>query len=254
MGFLSKFFGWLSDLSKFAVYTSSIVFGISGVCLMTASLYMFFNDSYILVFELINFIPLSVFIYIFFPLGLVLFVFGIWGCSALLRNSKFSLNVFFIINFGIFGTVLAGVVMTQIDFIPDLKDITEDYLNQNVSLDYDENYAWKMDDYQIDENCCGLGAEDSCFNWEYGVPNSCLCNDENHENLVKCIDLDISCYNGTTPFKVYSQSCTEGLNQTLAEFINLFEVLSKSIAIVCFVTVLFLTFVICCGNCGKRKM
>merc|ERR1711953_732914 len=262
MGFITKFFGWLAALSKFAVYASSIIFGISGVILMTFSLYSFFNDKYILVFEILNFIPLSVFIYIFFPIGLILFIFGIWGCSAVLRESKFSLNVFFIINFGIFGTVLAGVVMTQIGFIPELKEVTEDYLNMNVSLNYDDNYGWKMDGYQEDGECCGLGSGETCFNWDYGVPDSCLCKAETENsttNQTNCIILTDSCYNETTsslnvPFSVYSTSCTNSLNDDLSQFITLFEVISKLVAIVCFVTVLFLIFVIFCGNCGRNKV
>ena len=217
---------------------------------MATSLYMFFNESYILVFELINFIPLSVFIYIFFPIGLILFVFGIWGCSALLKNSSFSLNIFFILNFAVFGTVLAAVVMTEIGFIPELKTVTESYLDSNVTLDYDANYAWQMDDYQKDVECCGLGGNETCFNWEFGVPDSCFCDNELN-NGTACVILADTCYNGTTPFQVFSGSCTDELNNTLGEFITLFEVLTKSIAAVCFLTVLFSSCVICCGNCNK---
>ena len=245
MGFIAKFLDWFSNISKFSVYLSSIVFAVSGITLMATSLIMFFNDRYILVFDLLNFIPLSVFIYIFFPLGLILFIFGVWGCSALIRSNKFSLNVFFILNFGVFGTVLAGVVMTQIEFIPELKDVTTDYLN-NVTLNYNERYNIKMDDYQIQEECCGLANKETCFNWENGVPTSCLCQSED------CVLLDDSCFNQTDPFQVYKDSCTRGFDDTLNQFVTAFETISKLIAIVCFVTVVFLSFVICCGNCNKK--
>ncbi|XP_026198838.1 tetraspanin 36 [Anabas testudineus] len=104
--------------------------------------------------------------------SVVMFLFGLLGCCATIRESKFGLSIFFLIIFLIFAAEVAALVLSflyQNKINPELEKL----LNATFSK-YDGNDKEIVDNLQSELKCCGVFNYTSWLNtnWSASHPNS----------------------------------------------------------------------------------
>ena len=220
------------DLAKFVIYLANFLYLVIGLSIISFSLYFYIDTNSRrannFVFDLLyysfadNYINLSVFIWLFLPLGLLLFFYGIFSCSSVYRNKRVSLSVILALNFAITLGVIAYFILqygVQNVFTP-LSDVVKNFLT-DFELDRfemgDRLYN-EFQTYQQENKCCGLGVDDGdliepktsnipfnsiswasnnknkdnlsifqsdyCYNWISGVPIGCSCDNEVETEII----------------------------------------------------------------------
>ena len=272
-----------NNFSKLILYITNGAYLLIGLLLVGSSLYFYFQDGKIFIFDLVYYsftnndnthfaIKISVFIWLFLPLGLISFLFGIFGCSQVYRRKLCGESVFFVINAVIFVCLLAaficivnGVLTNPFD-----KEFYDTYVNE-ISLNQDDmgdNLFNQFEEFQMENSCCGLGNLETCYNWETGIPASCYCVNSMDTNLdsSECLPFPNTCNHTSNDVNamsinshlikiikqsgiddIYSNSCNDTIQEQIGEIMGVLLWILIGVCGICGVSALFLIFVMAYG-------
>ncbi|XP_071763342.1 tetraspanin 36 [Centroberyx gerrardi] len=231
--------------SKTVLLLLSLVFWAAGASLTYVGAYViksynnfdnFLEDKYTL-------IPAAIII----SVGVVMFIFGLVGCCATLRESKVGLSFFFLIIMVIFAAEVAALVLGFIYQSRINADLERSMSEVFMNYDGQNSDSRAVDYLQTQLQCCGV---DSPSNWtstpwfsshNSTVPRSCCKNITNTECTGRLEQPDL----------LYGSGCKRMLYQLLQDVLSYAMLVILGFAIIKFFGMLSVCVITC--KTGNRR-